>query len=471
MAASAGLAWPVVTSLDTACRARLDLRLAREQADSRLPSLVGGIVREGALSWWGSAGTVEDAAPDADTQYRIGSITKTFVAVAVLRLRDEGVVDLDDRVEDHVPGTPVGRATVAQLLSHASGLQAETDGPWWERSPGGPWPELVDAMSPAWARHRPGRRFHYSNAGYAVLGELVARHRATPWHDAVRTELLDPLGMRRTTPRPQAPHAGGLAVHPWADIVLAEPEHDAGAMAPAGQLWSTVEDLARWAAFLAGDGAGVISPDTLAEMRRPLVIDDVPGAAWTGGYGLGLQVWNTDGRRSYGHGGSMPGFLAVLRVDAESGDAAVVATNSTAGLSATFATDLLDVVAEHAPRRPEAWQPSAVESDLLALTGAWFWGPTPLALYAGADGGLEVRDLGKRARTSRFRPAGDGTWTGLDGYYAGETLRVVRRADGEVSHLDIASFVLTRTPYDPRADVPGGVDVSGWRGSRGTRQR
>ncbi|HSK54415.1 MAG TPA: hypothetical protein VK908_04120, partial [Jiangellales bacterium] len=66
-----------MTSLDTACRARLDLRLAREQADSRLPSLVGGIVREGALSWWGSAGTVEDAAPDADTQYRIGSITKT----------------------------------------------------------------------------------------------------------------------------------------------------------------------------------------------------------------------------------------------------------------------------------------------------------------------------------------------------------------------------------------------------------
>jgi CubicO group peptidase (beta-lactamase class C family) len=452
-----------VTSLDDACRSRLDLRLAREQADSRLPSLVAGIVRDGELSWSGSAGTVGGRAPGADTQYRIGSVTKTFVAVAVLRLRDEGLVDLDDRVEDHVPGTPVGRATVAQLLSHASGLQAETDGPWWERSPGGPWPELAGTMAPSWSRDRPGRRFHYSNVGYAVLGELVARHRAMPWHDAVRSELLEPLGMRRTTTRPQEPHAKGLAVHPWADAVLPEPEHDAGAMAPAGQLWSTVGDLARWAGFLSGDGAHVLAADTLAEMCRPLVVEDTPGDPWTGGYGLGLQIWNLDGRRSYGHSGSMPGFLAVLRVDAESADAAIVATNSTAGLSAAFPTDLLDLVAEHAPRQPAVWQPAAVEAGLLALTGAWFWGPTPVAVHAGADGGLELRDLGRRARTSHFRPTGDGTWTGSDGYYAGETLRVVRRAGGEVSHLDVASFVLTRTPYDPLADVPGGVDQGGWR--------
>ena len=104
-----------------------------------------------------------------------------------------------------------------------------------------------------------------------------------------------------------------------------------------------------------------------------------------------------------------------------------------------------------------------MERDLLALTGAWFWGPTPVAVHADADGGLELRELGRRARTSRFRPTGDGTWTGSDGYYAGETLRVVRRAGGEVSHLDVASFVLTRTPYDPLADVPGGVDQGGWR--------
>ena len=456
-----------MTALPTSCTDLLDLRLAREQAECRLPSVVAGVVRDGSLAWSGAAGAVGGKRPDADTQYRMGSITKTFVAVCVRRLRDEGLLALDDRVEEHVPGTPVGRASVAELLSHASGLQAETDGPWWERTPGGGWPELASTMREAWARHRPGRRFHYSNVGYAVLGELVARHRAMPWHDAVRTELLDPLGMRRTTTRPEAPFAPGLAVHPWADSLLAEPEHDAGAMAPAGQLWSTVQDLARWAAFLAGDGAGVVSADTLAEMREPLVLDDQPGVAWGSAYGLGLQVWNDAGRRSYGHGGSMPGFIALLRVDAETGDGTVVTTNATAGLSTTLASDLLATVAEHAPAAPRPWQPSAVDPDVLGLTGPWFWGPAPLALHARPYGWLELRALGQRTRTSRFSPAGDGTWTGLDGYYAGETLRVVRRPGGEVSHLDLASFVLTRTPYDPGADVPGGVDIAGWGGGAG----
>jgi len=69
------------------------------------------------------------------------------------------------------------------------------------------------------------------------------------------------------------------------------------------------------------------------------------------------------------------------------------------------------------------------------------------------------RDAG---RGTRFRPLGDGSWVGLDGYLAGEPLRVVRDAAGRVSHLDVASFRYTRLPYDPARDVPGGVDESGW---------
>ena len=68
-----------------------------------------------------------------------------------------------------------------------------------------------------------------------------------------------------------------------------------------------------------------------------------------------------------------------------------------------------------------------------------------------------------QARGSRFAPTGDDEWVGLDGYYTGEPLRVVRRPDGTPSHLDLASFRFTRTPYDPDADVPGGVDEDGWR--------
>ena len=94
----------------------------------------------------GAIGTLDGRAggevADADTQYRMGSITKTFVAVAVMRLRDAGRLDLLDRFEDHVPGSQLGGATIAQLLSHGAGVQAETNGPWWERTPGGDWDEL-----------------------------------------------------------------------------------------------------------------------------------------------------------------------------------------------------------------------------------------------------------------------------------------------------------------------------------------
>ncbi|MGH8909913.1 MAG: serine hydrolase domain-containing protein [Egibacteraceae bacterium] len=441
----------------------LRARLAREQSERRLPSVVAGLVRDGGLVWSGVCGQVRDWAPTVDTQYRIGSITKTFTAACVMRLRDEGRLDLSDPLERHVPGTAIGEATVAQLLSHASGLQAETDGPWWERTPGGDWPALAASLSPAWLRHRAGRRFHYSNVGFGVLGELVGRLRGASWSEAVRAELLEPLGMTRTTARPVTPYATGFAVHPWADVLLPEPEHDAGAMAPAGQLWSTVADLTRWAAFLSGDTGDVLSPDTLAEMREPLVIDDRPDAPWTAAYGLGLQVWNVGGRRSVGHGGSMPGFLAGLRVDVETRDAAVALTNTTAGLSAELPGDLLEILREREPPAIAPWTPSPASAESLELAGPWFWGPSPLALRVEAGGWLRLDPLGGAGRASRFRPSGDGAWTGLDGYYAGETLRVVRRPDRSISHLDLASFVLTRTPYDPDADVPGGTDPAGWR--------
>ncbi|MEO9152943.1 MAG: serine hydrolase domain-containing protein, partial [Lapillicoccus sp.] len=382
-----------------------------------------------------------------------------FVAVAVMRLRDAGGLALDDRFEEHVPGAAFGRATIAQLLSHSSGLQAETDGPWWERTPGGAWEDLVSSDSPV-HRTRPGRRFHYTNVGYGALGELLARAHGIPWHEVVARDLLTPLGMKRTTTRPSGKAAQGFAVHPLADLLLREPEHDAGAMAPAGQLWSTVEDLTRWAAFLAGDLGDLLGRDTLDEMLEPQVVDDIRGAAWTQAHGLGWQVWNHEGRRYAGHGGSMPGFLASLQVDLESGDGSVTFTNTTTGLT-PFGRDLLDLLAEREPLDPEPWRAGGSSATAVELVGPWHWGPSAMTIRADGDGGI-VLGVPGQGRGARFRLAGDDLWTGLDGYYAHEPLRVVRDADGAVSHLDLASFRFTRLPYDPERDVPGGVDDAGW---------
>ncbi|MEV4381995.1 serine hydrolase domain-containing protein [Streptosporangium sp. NPDC049644] len=448
--------------LESTARALLR-RVAVEQSQGRLPSLTAAVVRDGELAWFGARGRVEGAAPTPLTQYRIGSITKSLVAVVVMRLRDEGRVDLLDPVSKHVPGLGigVGEVTVAQLLSHTSGLSAESPGQWWERTPGMPAEELVAALGPDTAKHRPGRRYHYSNVGFALLGELVARHRGVSWARAVQEEILRPLGMRDTTTRPRAPHAHGYAVHPWADVLLPEPEHDALAMAPAGQLWSTPADLARWAAFVAGDTGDVLDAATVAEMREPATVDD--GDAWTGGYGLGLQLARANGRRLAGHTGSMPGFLATVWADPSDRVGVLFTANSTSGVSRDLLTDLLAILDQHEPRLPEEWAPVADDAGLLELTGPWYWGPSAYVLRLLPEGGVCLNPAGGAGRASRFAAQADGTWLGLEGYYAGETLRVVRGPDGSPSHLDLNTFVFTRTPYDPRAKVPGGVDEGGWR--------
>jgi len=454
-------------------RQLLDVRLAREQADERLPSVAAGLVRDGQLVWSAGVGRTgitgagqpgAGPADAADVQYRAGSITKTFIAVAVMRLRDAGRLRLGDPLSAHLPGAgTAGDATVGQLLSHTSGLRAETAGPWWERTPGGSFAELAaGSLRAGAARCRAGRRFHYSNVGYALLGELAARMHGAPWHEVVSRDLLGPLGMRRTTTRPQPPWARGLAVHPHADLLLAEPEHDAGAMAPAGQLWTTVADLAAWARFLAGDTGGLLAAGTLAEMREPLTIEDLPGQPWTAGYGLGLQLWNSDGSRQYGHTGSMPGFVAVLQVDADSQDAVVALCNSTAGFGPLLGTDLLGVLAAQEPGSPRPWVPAAAGEDVTAMLGTWYWGPRWYTLSLSGDT-LVLEQGGSRERAFRFARSADGTWTGLDGYHAGEPLVPRRAADGTIVSLDLGSFAYTRTPYDPDADVPGGVDPGGWR--------
>jgi CubicO group peptidase (beta-lactamase class C family) len=424
-------------------------RTARAQRDGRAPSLVAGVVRDGGLAW--SAGRGDVPEPHTDVQYRLGSISKTVTAVVVLRLRDEGMVHLDDPLDRHLPGTPFGDRTIGQLLSHLAGASAESPGGWWERVPGGSLEDL--GVGPDDVVLGAARRFHYSNLGFGLLGEVVARLRGSSWEEAVDAEVLRPLGMTRTSPRPVAPAADGLAVHPWADVVLAEPEHHAGVMAAAGQLWATLPDLGRFAAFLLGDTGDVLDAATLEEMTEPAGVDS-SAAGWSA-YGLGLQVIRLEGRTYVGHGGSMPGFLAGVFVDRDEQVGAVSLANATSGVDPVVFGLLTDLRA-HEPRIVEPWSPSPSSVPLDRL-GVWFWGPSPYVLRAVGGGLLHLGPLpGRSGRASRFEPRDDGTWLGRDGYFAGETLRIAE------DHLNLDTFVFTRTPYDPAAPVPGGVDERGW---------
>jgi hypothetical protein len=218
----------------------------------------------------------------------------------------------------------------------------------------------------------------------------------------------------------------------------------------------------RWASFLAGQAPAILSGTTLAEMREPIVITDVAGQPWAAGYGLGLQLWNAGGRRYHGHTGSMPGFVALLQVtDAPGGDGAIIMCNSTAGFGGQLGTDLLEILAEREPYCPPEWSPRQVSADLLEMLGTWYWGPVPFSLRLAGDT-LELRREDANGRAMRFGRDDNGGWVGLDGYQAGEPLVPVTTADGAVTALDIGSFLYTRSPYDPAAPVPGGVDPIGW---------
>ena len=116
---------------------------ARAQSAGRVPSVALAVVRDGAVLHFAGAG--EHPRPEPDTQYRLGSITKTLTATMVMQLRDEGLLALDDQARAGTwPGTPVGAVTLRQLLGHVSGLQREPDGPWWSgppaATPAGWWP-------------------------------------------------------------------------------------------------------------------------------------------------------------------------------------------------------------------------------------------------------------------------------------------------------------------------------------------
>lgn len=424
---------------------RVDLLVARAQAEGRGPSLALGVVREGDLAHVAVAGA--RPRPDADLQYRIGSISKTMTAVLVMQQRDAGRLALDDPLDRHLPGTPVGALTLRQLLGHASGLQREPDGDWWERTEGADLATLLAGLTPEKIAHPPHHVYHYSNLAYGLLGGVLERITGTPWAELLRERLLQPLGMRRTTYHPTEPYAPGYVVHPWHETLREEPRTDTGAMAPAGQLWSTVADLSRWAAFLADPDPDLLAPATLTEMCAPVVISDLD--SWTGGHGLGVELYRVGERVYLGHGGSMPGYVAGLAVHRPSRTAVVDFANSY-GLCrghhiVGLAREVLTLVLDAEPAPPTPWRPAeAPPAELAALTGRWWWMGGEYEFRIDPAGDLVGGPVGRPSL--RFTPEGPDRWRGRSGSQDGEILTVVRDESGHPVALDIATFVFTRTP-------------------------
>lgn len=427
-------------------------RIAEErQRTGRLPGLYAGVARSGSLVWGQGLGVVElgsDRAPSADDQFLIASNTKTFVAVMVLQLRDEGRLDLDDTIARHLPGV-TQPTTIRQGLTHLSGLRREPTDAVWDTLEQPDDPELLAGFNAADRVGRPLDRWHYSNLLFAILGQLVAHLDGRSWAESLQARLLDPLEMRRTSVGfDGGPHAHGYYVPPYHDVPRAEPVLDLRAMDPCGGLASTPNDLARWSAFIASPPNELLSPDTMEEMCQPQALMDLEG--WTSAMGLGFfLVRSGAGRTWVGHTGGMPGHITGVFTHRESGTGGIVAmTNSVSPDPAAFAIELGDLVVEREPVPQPPWTPgSSVPEELRGLLGVWFSEGKEF-VFSVRQGRLEARAAGAPAEQppSLFEQIEPDVHRTVSGRERGELLTVLRGPDGRPIRLGWAGYPVTREP-------------------------
>jgi len=431
-----------------ALAAELELLVRREQREKRLPSLAAAVVRDGETVWETAVGAADvatgsEATPD--TQYRLGSITKTFTAAAVMQLRDAGKLDLEDTLDRHIEGA-AHRPTLRRLLSHTSGLQRETQDDAWLSRRFAPAEELVETLDRAELVLPPGARFHYSNLAFALLGVVVERASGEPYADYVARHLLEPLALSRTGFDPSPPAAAGYLVDEYVEGAAVEAGVETGGWIAAGQLWGTVRDLCRWAAFIAEPDESVLARATVEEMRTVQTIDD--HVRWTRGYGLGLSL-NRDGERILaGHGGAMPGFIAGVLVSPEDEVGAAVLTNSSTADVERLVLDLVDRTVAAWPVPPAPWRvEEAPPADVAPLLGVW-WVEGTQIVFRVREGRLEGRFTGTPGwkPSSVFERESDGAWRTVSGPEQGERLRIERDGAGEIVRLVWAGYPVTREP-------------------------
>jgi CubicO group peptidase (beta-lactamase class C family) len=415
----------------------LDRLIAERQAD-RLPSVAASVVRKGELVWTGAVGSAdydEGRVATADTQYRIGSITKTFTATAIMQLRDAGELDLDDRLEQHLD-VANGSPTIRRLLSHLSGLEREA-GEMFVTGESPTEQQLIDSMRTVNFVLPPGEAHHYSNLAFALLGQVVARKSGMQYTEYVDARIIRPLELTRTTWTPERPKAQGYLVDEYARTVWREAETDLAGTAAAGQLWSTVADLGRWATFLARGEPGVLDASTLEQMCFPQVMYYPDN--WVLGWGLGLMLQNYEGSIYAGHGGAMAGHLAGVYIDRKRQIGAAALTNSgTRGDMDLTAIRLAAKTSELWPEPIEPWVPEEDPGEARALLGRW-WSEGNEFLFWWEKGTLHARVVAAPAGRGEttFARDGDG-WIASEGRERGERLRV----DGE--RLIWAGYEFTR---------------------------
>jgi CubicO group peptidase (beta-lactamase class C family) len=341
-----------------------------------LPGLSIGIVHDQKLIWskgFGDANVERKVAATPQTIYRIASITKLFTATAVLQLRDAGKLQLDDPIAKHLawfnvqnrhPDAPP--ITIRHLLTHTSGLPRESAFPYWADNTF-PTREQVIAKLPQQETVLPTEdTWKYSNLALTLAGEIVATVSGQDYPDYIQQNVLDPLGMSSTFVRAPDPNHPRLATGYGRRLPNGSreisPFTDCQGITPAGNVSTTVEDLARFAMLQLRDGAAggrqILRGSTLREMQRVHWLDP----NWQAGWGLGFRVLRQNGKTYVGHGGAVRGYRTQLQICPADKIAVVVLTNADDGLPLLYTEKAFQWVAP-AILKAATPEPKSAEPD------------------------------------------------------------------------------------------------------------
>lgn len=346
-----------------------------------------------------------------DHLFQIGSITKSFVALVILQLREQGKLDLHKPVLDYLPDLPIvtefGPVTLHHLLTHTSGLPDNLG-----VFSADPAARLVQGF-------KPGEHFHYCNAGFDILGLLAAKLDGRPWRVLVQERIFKPLGMNETkgviVTADRAKAATGY--EPFRDDAV-YPRQGELAPAPnmvmddtAGCIQSTPGDMARYLRMLLNRGKApegrIVSEESFRLMAKPYI--KAEEFSPTASYGYGIAVDALDGHKFLRHTGGMVAFASSIHVDLDGGVAAFASINAMQGYRPTAVTEYAVRLAwaeregKPLPVAPEIGDPMQV--DNAAEYAGTFTAPDGKALRFAADGKRLALVMGDR--TIPLQRAGD----------------------------------------------------------------
>lgn len=465
---------------------RLGAVIEHEREQKELAAVSIALVDGEGVVWAAGFGEESPGVPAAaETVYRVGSVSKLFTDIAIMQLAEAGELDIDAPARRYLPEfAPAGFGdapiTLRQLMSHRSGMVREPPVGHYFDDTGPTLAATVASLSGVSLVYEPGTRTKYSNAGIAVAGYVLEATQGEPFAQYVKHAVLQPLGMNNTTFAPDSIVAARLArAYMWGFDRgrFDAPGFELG-MAPAGSMYSTVLDLARFmdAMFRRGEGenARILEAETLESMWEPQ--DET-------GYGLGFRLAERFGQRWLGHGGAIYGFSTQLAFLPDAGLGVVVAsamdgTNTVAGRVADAALALMlaaregDALPEQPLRGTEPLDPVAA----LDLEGVYGAGAHALELderngrlfLTPARGGftVEVRLQGgdtlvvddRLAFGARFLPADEGLVVLDDGGLLGLDMGGPATTGDSAGDSDVAQSPLVLSRQPPRGLPPAPPD-------------